>query len=267
MLFLLALTTGCKQKESDLQLFVSFKDLNWKADYAKSGEPVRVNIFSKTNSSALRHLTLVSYDKQFLNQTLLDTVLSDPVKQLDFDYIYHLPYFSDTTTVELRGTAYTMAGDMITYTIPLDVLPGSKPLRPIDGLTMYSAASKRSSAFSFSLMAVADTITLKDDTLWFGDLPQTDETLKDQMTRTWYSHTLFFARFENFDYGEATESMLTDAYRHTTRSHIVYDIHNDDVLLVGTAQEALGVVKVMLVADEEGSANDRYLFSIKTKTN
>lgn len=260
--FLFAALTGCKQKESELILRIDTPDIDWVADYVHSGDNVRIHLKAQAQSSPIRHLTLVSYDSRYLQKTIVDTVLTDPVKRIDETIVLAIPFYNDTTTMELKGTAYNLAGDVMTYKITLDILPGDRSLHSIDGVTMYSAQSGRNSAFSMDRLTVTDTLSLLQDSLWFADAQVADEQTED-MSYTWYSHSLYFSRFENFDFAEATEQSVVTAYTNSKRNHIIRDLHTDDILLVGTADRALGVIKILIIADEAGTENDRYIFSLK----
>ena len=193
-------------------------------------------------------------------------MFTTPIKEFGTYFIYKVPQFADTTSIELTAVAYNTAGDKQQLTLWLDVLPKEVFLRSIDNITMYSAASGKNCAFSLKRMTATDTLSLQGDSLYFAELKLEDETLQSP-SLTWYSHVFYFSRFESFDFGEATQLTVSNAYLSSKSNKIVRDIHNDDILLFGTAKEAIGAIKVLSVTDEDGTDNDRYIFSIKVIDN
>ena len=91
-----------------------------------------------------------------------------------------------------------------------------------------------------------------------------NDTLTGEFLRTWTSMTgLSFSRFNDFDYETATRSSVEDAYAVSTKYSELRNIQDNDIVLLGRSDTAVGVIKFLAVFDEEGVENDRYLFSLK----
>ncbi len=261
-LILLAVLTGCKQNTEMFSIGLETTDKNWMADYIESGDNIRLTLTATSTGMPVNRFTLTSYDPVYLQNTLLDTMPKTAVKQFETKFVYTIPQFSEPNTIELTATAYNTAGEQEQTTIWLDVKPKEVELRSIDNITMYSAASGKNSAFSLTRMAVADTMSLQNDSLFFAELQSEDETLQSP-TLAWYSPTYYFSRFESFNFGEATQLTVKNAYSSSNSNKIIKDLHTDDVILFGTDKQAVGAIKVLSVIDEDGTNNDRYIFSIK----
>lgn len=94
---------------------------------------------------------------------------------------------------------------------------------------------------------------------------QQDSLKPDVLSFAWESKgSVYFSRFESFDYGEATVSSISNAYNIGKHNLMIQQLVNDDIILFGSKNDAYGVIKILLVANEEGTENDRYVFSLKT---
>ena len=78
---------------------------------------------------------------------------------------------------------------------------------------------------------------------------------------------ILFSRSEGFNFSEATVQSLTQAWPNYMKSATIKDLKADDVLLIGYTDRPVGVAKILAVLDEEGTANDRYIFSLKVIPN
>ena len=74
---------------------------------------------------------------------------------------------------------------------------------------------------------------------------------------------LYFARFNDFDFENANSSSVINAYKNSNKSPKIMNISNEDIILVGRDNEALGVLKVINVYDEIDPMQDRYYFVFK----
>lgn len=256
--------SGCKNEESELIMTLSTIDKDWRKEYFDSDSHARIQIYAKSHSSQIRHIVVSSYDPSYQRQILLDTVYADPIKRINDELIWHIPPYKDTTLVELKGTAYSVAGDVCNFTISLYVIPqGGGQVRTIDGITLYSALSGGKSCFSLETMTTTAADSLGMQGLWFADKEPASGEDQEKMSCEWYSTSVYFSRFESFDYSEATVMSIRDAYDNSKHDRTISNIHNDDIILVGTAGQAIGAIKVLMVADEAGTATDRYIFSLK----
>ncbi len=255
---------ACKEnKSSPLFAYLSIENINWVVNPLTGGIGYRFNALVSSSTSTLRHVTIQSADLIHLQDSvLLDSVFVDPIKETNIKFIYVAPLLTDTARITITLTVYANDGEQAYHEIIPIILPSNEHLRTIDDLTLYSALSGRPSYFSLKTMTaiMADTL-IKD--LYFRDVAPLDSL--DKMSYSWTSQNIYFARFESFDFGEATVKSLGDAYQSCKRDHTIQQIRDDDIILYGTENNALGAIKILLVSDAEGKVNDRYIFSIKAK--
>ena len=265
--------TACMDKETEMTFQFNLVDYSWLQDTIPSESPVRLRVNARCLSSQVKHIVITSFDDKYQIQGVLDTVFQDPLKTADFDFIWPLKNYMELTTVSLKGYAYSNGGDQVKYAMAIRVGADTRTLDPYDDITLYSAASGRKNGFSMvDLDLVYPDKDRRDSLVFYDEMPEvapaTEENpnpeVPDVMTRTWYSTSgVYFARFESFDYAQATARQVIEAYGNSKHYPKIEDIHNGDILLVGTAEKPLGVIKVILVSDEEGVASDYYIFSLK----
>ena len=81
-----------------------------------------------------------------------------------------------------------------------------------------------------------------------------------------------FCRSNSFDYAAATWSNVQAVFKSSLRTDQIKDIQIDDVIIVGKEVQTedsltltpLGAMKIMGIYDEDGLANDRIVFNLKT---
>lgn len=273
LLVVSAMCTACMDKETELTFQFNLVDYSWLQDTIPSESPLRLHVNARSLSSQIKHIVITSFDDKYQIQGVLDTVFQDPLKTADFDFIWPLKNYMELTTVSLKGYAYSTGGDQMVYAMAIRVGADTRKLDPYDNITLYSAASGRKSGFSMvDLETVYPDSERRDSLVFYDEMPEVPQATEenpnpevpDVMRCTWYSTSgVYFARFESFDYAQATARKVIEAYGNSKRYPKIEGIHNDDILLVGTADKPLGVIKVILVSDEEGVANDRYIFSLK----
>jgi len=252
---------SCK-KESPLYVYTTVDGFNWETTLAQGDYTYRLRTIARSTTGAVRHIVISTFDTRYGDRIVLDTTLADPVKDLDMMCSYRTPVFEDTTRVDFSVKAYATDGETASSSFLMKVLPSSTPLPSVDNITMYSNLSGKASCFSLvnrTTFMKCDTLDIKS--LYFYDVAPLDSS--DNLALMWRSNDIFFARSESFNYAEATSAMVKSAYETCQRAHTIQNIKYDDVLLIGTATEALGVLKVNYVLDESERVNDRYNFSMK----
>lgn len=249
-----------REKESPLFAYLQFEEFNWEVESAQGNYTYRLKLRARSTTSTIRRIKITMYDPIHLNGVVLDSILEDPIKDFNTYIPYKTPVFNEHTRVQITLFAYANDGETIQYKIEPLVLASDRPLRPIDNVTLYSALSGRPSYFSLNTMTAIMGDTSMTD-LYFRDVAPIDSL--DRMSYSWTSPNIYFARFESFNFAEATVQSITNAYKECNRDHVIQNLIADDVLLFGTADIALGTIKIIYIADEAEKANDRYIFSIK----
>lgn len=257
VLFLMLISCS---KSSELFLYVKALEFDWKTESVDGNSLIRLNVFAESQSSVVTRAVIQTYTPDGQNVTVIDTFLTSPVKKLDMDVPYTTPCFSELTKVEARTTVWDQNGATCKFTMIMRVNPSETEIATYDSKTLYSAASLGASAFSWDNMEpfYRDT-TAQEGLSFYDDLSEDTITL----SCSWSSSTLLFARFEGFNYAQATMQSITEAYKNCSPTNCIRHIHDDDVILIGNSSGALGAIKVLLVSDKEGTEQDRYVFSIK----
>lgn len=91
------------------------------------------------------------------------------------------------------------------------------------------------------------------------------ESGTDTFCPEWRTKTgVKFVRAGSYDYPGATASSLSAFYRSSVKADNVTAISNDDIIIVGRGDVALGVFRVISVYDGPGSAEDRIIVNFKS---
>lgn len=261
----LSLVLCACDKVTPLNLNVYPLEFNPRTECAVSNSNIRLHVVANADVP-IHRVALKSYDAIYLEQTILDTILTEPIKSFTMDVNYKVLSYGETTPFEINSSMTTRDGDVVKHRTSFYVLPDGQTLKSKDGITMYSALSGKFCGFDFKTLDIipGDSVYIADSLTFFDRVPL-DTTRLDVLSREWYSTSgVYFARSENFNYGEATAATISQTYKASNHYNEIRNIHNDDVILVGTNDEAFGVIKVLVVSDEEGTENDRYVFSVKS---
>lgn len=250
------------EKESPLVVSVNIEGLSWRNEAAKGNTPYRLIVSSRSTDAAIRHIKIATFDLVRGDKLVADTILGDPVKSSELYVKYHTPMFEEKTVVNFSIDVYATDGEHVNTKMFLVVLPSDQKLPSFDGISLYSDLSGKASCFSLDTKTVfmkSDTASVKG--FYFQDVAPSDSS--DVLSCIWHSKDLSFAKAESFNFADATTTMVKNAYSSCQHTHTIQSLKNDDVLLFGTEDDALGVLKIMAVYDEPGKENDRYNFSIK----
>lgn len=189
-----------------------------------------------------------------------------------FNIKYTTGSYPKLTLVSLTCRVMTVEGEMAEVKKHISVSPADIQWIVQESVAMYSAASGRKYGYSLPLRTIVFPEAVEQDTLLFYDrLPQSDDEqaeVSSEMTRSWESKKgIYFARFESLDFSNNNAAAIEQAYSLAAHDNVIMDIKNDDVIILGSKTEVYGLVKIILVADEEDKQNDRYVFSIKMRNN
>lgn len=179
-------------------------------------------------------------------------------------YSYIVPNIStDSANITIKFSVETSSGDTKDRAKTVLALATNSLLEEYAGNTMFSCSDTLTSTNLFNaynLLTVAPTNNA-DSTAHIADL--CDSTGAGQFLRTWYSPSgIKFVRYNSFDYANATESMIEDAYNTGLKVEVLYDINQNDIMLTKIGNKFCAI-KLIYVIDEVGVQNDRYEFSIK----
>lgn len=229
--------------------------------YVFSGMPVEFNVTAKSQDSEISEVSIYGYDRLSGKQKLFDTLFVSQ-SDVNFNWEHSFPYYSDSTYVELSFVAIAKNAEKMEYKMPCVVVPTEqRNFTQVELVDMYSAASYNRSAFSFTLLS---PIFKGTDSVCMYDIEQADSLKRDCLSRSWgASEGILFARVGDFDFSNASFRSIQTAYSYSVHYPTITDIRVGDILMVGHKEKAFGLIKVVLVVDEEGVENDRYTFSAK----
>jgi hypothetical protein len=171
---------------------------------------------------------------------------------------------TDTAQLTLAFEGFASNGGTSKMVLIYRVVGGAS-LISYDGIIMYGARSGRPDGFSLAKAQTIDCDTEDSsniDMYDYYDILSADTT--GRLSREWRSRTgLQFARMNDFDFSGTNQLLLNNAFRSSRRYTSLKDISEGDVVLFGRGEDALGVLQLLMVADEAGTANDRYVFNLK----
>ena len=229
--------------------------------YIAVGVPTIFNVKAESLDSEIAQIEIFCYDEIHGRQRIFDTIFTAQCK-VNFDWEYTFPYYKDSTYAEISFIATAKNAEKMGYKIPCVITPTEKyDFDNVELVDIYSAASQKCSAFSFTLLTpiFKDTV---DHCMY--DREQSDSSCVDKLSRSWgVSGGILFARVGNFDYANASFSSIQAAYDYSSHHTHITDIQVGDIFIVGVQEKAFGLIKVVLITDEEGTENDRYTFSAK----
>lgn len=263
-LSLLLLCACNKQNPSDLVVVGDVEGYSWEKDYLPSDRLIVFSLKATSNSSKISRATLGFRDNISGTTTWLDTTFLNPTSTISLQYEHSFPVYEDTTSLSLLSNVWDNNGASKQHRLPLRVLPSSTKLEPLDNITLYSARSGRKYGFNLTTKTVIFPEEAGEEDLVFFDKQESDTLMFETLTRTWQSNNgVYFSRFESFNFASMSSQELEKAYDISSHDNVIMDIHNDDIIIFGTQTSALGAIKIIAVLDEEGSKDDRYVFSLK----
>jgi len=192
-------------------------------------------------------------------KTLLDTVLNTQSLYYDFQYI--VPKSIYEKKIELSFIAKTTSDYSIsTKYILLDST--NTALKESSAHVMYGANTQSYNAFSIAQRQVVSfpLDSALSDIYDYHDKQTTQTTLG----REWRSASeKRFSRFNDFDYAEATIESLQTSYANAAKNTTISSLKVNDIIMIGDVKKAIAVIKIIAIYDDDGYANDRYVFNVK----
>ena len=237
------------------------------ASYVQSGNNLLIHIKVVSDNYTVDRVRISSIDAEKGTLLLKDTLIGG-MKRTEFYFIYTVPsYFMvDTSLLTLQFEAVASNGGSSKMVRKYRVIGGAN-LIPYDGIVLYGANSSRPNGFSLSKAQTLYCETADSATIDIYDYHDTlSGASADRLSREWRSRTgLQFAKMNDFDYAGTNQLLLNNAFKSSRHYTSLKDIAEGDVVLFGRGDDALGVLQMIMVYDEAGSTNDRYVFNLKLK--
>ena len=197
----------------------------------------------------------------------LDSSL-DNLSQLSITFNFMILPGAANSSVLLYFTAIDNNGNSGTQGVRIYV--GPLPTQPellteSTGHKMYSNNSQNADAYNLEA-GIAMIYSLSDSTdLDLLDMPLNDTTFA--LSRTWVSPAGGeFIKFNAFDYANATDSSLVNAYNSGVNLGLVDEIVDGDIILTklkNTSSFTYAAIQIVIINDPDSTDQDFYLFNFK----
>ncbi|MFN3875714.1 MAG: hypothetical protein ACK4L7_07375 [Flavobacteriales bacterium] len=260
----LTLLAGCRRKNDIPVLTVS---PSAPSIAVVSGNVVSFRITGKSDLSTLTRLVITSKRDNAFTTTVLDTALSGSSFLMDWEYL--VAHASAAYSNQLRFELYEADGDKMALTRLLSVTPGAEVLTETSGHQFFSRNSTTQATSAFDLQERLPVLYTVDSTR--RDLQDNPASPSDlSLSRSWISPAGGrMLRFNGFDYANATNVSLRNAYHTGVPAEQIGNLAVGDIILMrlGSLPANVGhycAIRITDIYDESGSAdNDRYTFSLK----
>lgn len=252
---------SCSEDEvSGDPVFITTDIMGITGVYSNTYKRIKIEISSIDTN--LERLEISSYDNLRGNIGLLDSALS--TKRLSYEFLYKVPMLSrDSVTVTLKIAASDRNGYTQEITRRLLVISQDYKLEEVAGITLYTNEIK-DHPNGICLEDLRPLIVSMADSAAIDIYTYVDENNPETLTKEWRSNTdIYFARANQFDYANATNRSVAEAFGSAVANPRISRIEKDDIILVGRGNQAVGAIKVVQLYDEPGVENDRYLINIK----
>lgn len=227
-----------------------------------SNEICEITIETNSIHGPLNKINVSSFDSQRGVIALLDSIVNK--ESVTFKYFYKAPMLdTDSTNVKLTFSATNINGDSQETSRTIKVIKRDYLLQETAGITLYSVETdEHPNALCLEnlrpiMYSLADSADI--------DLFIPYETASETTIPTeWHTNTnIYFARANNFDYGNATYQSVTETYAATISNPKIKGLKANDIILAGRGNKAICVIKIVQIFDETGNENDRYIINIK----
>ncbi len=228
--------------------------------YSNTYKKIKIEINS--SDIELARMGISSYDELRGNIGLLDSAISG--RKLSCEFLYNVPMLAnDSVTVTLKFTATDRNGYTQAMSRRLLVIAKDYKLEEVSGITLYTNEIN-DHPNGICLENMRPLIVSLADSAAIDIYTHVDKETPEILTREWRSNTdIYFARANQFDYANATNRSVTEAFGNAVANPRISQIERDDIILVGRGNKAIGAIKVVQLYDEPGLENDRYLINIK----
>ncbi|NJM15219.1 MAG: hypothetical protein HC896_07425 [Bacteroidales bacterium] len=258
---MLAFLVSCKKEESGTYIKVT-PDSKYSVT---AGNVVEYKIEGQSDegfkSFRIKYGEESDYTKEIFDSTFTN------VKYINFFFEYKFPEHPvEEVKAYLKFEAITSSGK-IAWQFRHFVIESGLTLQETTGHQFYSSSSNSFNAFNlrtrkalYSMLTDSVDVHLVDASI--------DSIHGDTLSRTWLSPAgIKFARFNDFDYGNAKYTDLKNAVNASEQKDFISNVKEEDIILVSfdnlQTDSSFAVIKVTEVFDKEGTSLDRYIFNLK----
>ncbi|MBX2971992.1 MAG: hypothetical protein KF797_02715 [Flavobacteriales bacterium] len=232
-----------------------------------SGNVISFHLTGTSDKSSLSRLIIRSKLENGFSITEKDSALSG--KSFSWTWEYLVPHAAVDYNKTLTFDLYEADGDHMALSRTLSVTLGAALLTEVSGQQFYSRNSTTHGGSAFDLEERIPVLYTVDSAR--RDIQdQPADGAQTEISRTWISPAGGrMVRFNGFDYANATDVSLRNAFHTGTPLEELRNVAVNDIILTRLGSLPANVshyvaIRVTDILDEPGSAdNDRYTFNMK----
>jgi hypothetical protein len=261
IIFAILFSFSCKKEKDPLLIFLHPAISVYNAN---PDDVIRIEV---TGSSGyeLKKLKINQRKVNSLSTTILDSAISG--NNLSYTLEYKVPAGNDTTQYVLEIMLFDDSGNKTSIGVSVFVYPNNLLLVETAGHEMFSHASTGYDAYDFATGQPLHSES--SDSSVMNIIDMTNDTINpNTLLNKWSSPAgNKFVRFIDFDYANATFTMLRNSYNSGIKNSFIENISSGDIILskIGNPLIDTGYVaiKIVLIIDEDSTQLDRYIFNLK----
>jgi len=261
-LVLVAALTACKRESTIPILTISPANHDIAAT---SGDVVGFVIGGRSENSTLARILIQSKRGNGFTTTVKDSSLSGTRFVWNWEYL--VAHATDPYNELLTFTLFDANGDQMSTTRKLYVSLSQTVLQETSGHLFYTRSSALHPEAAFDVQERVQVLYTVDSAR--RDVQDNTMGGADDLSRSWISPAGGrFVRFNGFDYANATDVSLRNAFNSGIPSEQLDNLTTGDLIITRLGSLApnngyYAVLRITDVIDESGSDNDRYTFNLK----
>ena len=255
---LVGLFYSCEEKEnSDILLFVE-PDKNYIE--IEKNERIDFTINCESNNK-IRNFRIGTKSSDFATDYFYDTTINQKNFNLTYPYTVPEKYSQDEITVvfaveDVNNKEKKLAKRIIIRKI--DTL-----LNETTGHTLYSSLAEEADGYNLLQNKAIYTDYVDSSNIHIYDV-SVDSIHGNSLSRRWETMTsVKFVKYNDFDYANATNVSLEEAYNSGVKKEFVSNIQTEDIIIANINDNTLVAIKITGVYDPDSTQDDRYIFNLK----
>ncbi len=250
-------TVGCEEKkDSDFLLFIKPE-----SQYLQVNEKERIDFSIEcTSSGKITNFRIGEKSSDYATDYFFDTIPES--KDLNFDYTYYVPE-NAPEEITLLFHVENETGKEAQLARKLFVSKVDTLLKETTGHTFYSALSEEADGYNLLEKQPVFTAYADSQDVHIYDA-SADSLHGDNLSGRWETKTdVKFVKYNDFDYANATNLSIQNAYESGIKKEFAGNIRDNDLIILNIQNKALAAIKVIAVFDPDSTHNDRYIFNMK----
>lgn len=248
------LFVGCNEYEKDLSdIAIMITPNKTEKIELASGDKVKYSLDFYTTHESISRFSVVSFDAQYGETVLIDSLCNQSIKK--FDFVYAAPMIDrDSLIVELNFYAWDNLGNQCMVERSVVVKSKMVLLPEKSGIVLWRGETGRPDALCFADPSKVFHKNNKADSLSVDMFIDADEEFGCVNLES--ETNAKFVRYNNFDYAAASVSSIAAVYKSSQKSASVSDLQINDIVLVGHDEKAQGAFRVLNIIRSSSSPMD-----------